>query len=306
MPAGGPAALGAGRSGQGCAAQHRVGTSRRPPPLLVVGHSNFRCTPDSHSTLRTASPPSAAQQHKQPKGKYSVALRSFFKSTAKYLLKQAAFNTSLYRSLFNVYAFMYSPTELMFLAQCLSDVRAVPGSFVEAGCAYGATTVFLNKYMDEHGIDRDYYAIDTFSGFEKGHINYERVQRKKSAEVEQKLHSSFSDNKQTWFDKTMTLHDVNRVKSIKGDVGEFDFSSISPIAFCLLDVDLYLPIKEALPKIYQAMSPGAITIVDDCWDDEKWDGALQAYQEFIASAGLEHRIFGRKLGFVRRQPLNHA
>jgi SAM-dependent methyltransferase len=215
----------------------------------------------------------------------------------KSLFKQMAFSTPLHRSLFNPYNFMYSPTELMFLSQCVSDAQAVPGSFIEAGCAYGATTVWLNKYMEEQGIDRDYYAIDTFSGFVEEHVNYERDARNKSAAV---LSSRFGDNRQAWFDKTMELHGAHRVRSIRGDVSAFDFTALIPIAFCLLDVDLYVPIKAALPTLYQALSPGGVLVVDDCWRDDKWDGALQAYDEFIADNGLERRIVGRKLGVICR------
>ena len=218
---------------------------------------------------------------------------SFLRSKVKSLLKQVAFSTPLHRSLFNPYSFMYSPSELMFLTQCISDAQAVPGCFIEAGCAYGATTLWLSKYMEDQGIERDYYAIDTFSGFEEEHVNYERDQRNKSARA---LYSHFGDNKQAWFDKTMALHSVHRVRSIQSDVGRFNFTALSPIAFCLLDVDLYLPIKAALPKIYQAMSPGGVLVVDDCWRDDKWDGALQAYDEFTAATGIERRIVGRKLG----------
>lgn len=222
---------------------------------------------------------------------------SFLKSRVKSLLKHVAFITPLHRSLFNPYSFMYSPSELMFLTQCVADAEAVPGCFIEAGCAYGATTLWLSKYMEDQGIDRDYYAIDTFAGFEEAHVNYERDQRNKSAQV---LYSHFSDNKRAWFDKTMALHSAHRVRSIQSDVSAFNFTALSPIAFCLLDVDLYLPIKAALPKIYQAMSPGGLLVVDDCWRDDKWDGALQAYDEFTAAIGIERRIVGRKLGVISR------
>jgi hypothetical protein len=36
------------------------------------------------------------------------------------------------------------------------------------------------------------------------------------------------------------------------------------------------------------------------WHDEKWDSALQAYDEFTAATGIERRIVGRKLGVISR------
>jgi predicted O-methyltransferase YrrM len=222
------------------------------------------------------------------------------RTVAKACLKHAAFVTPLHRSLFNPYPFMYSPGELIFLAQCILRAEAVPGSFVEAGCAYGATTLWLSKYMEECDIDRDYYAIDTFSGFPRYSVEYEYHHRHKSDDVTQFLATNFGDNRQAWFDKTMAHHHAYRVRSIQADVSNFDWAALAPIAFCLLDVDLYLPIKIALPNIYEILSPGGILIVDDCWPDEKWDGALQAYEEFTEAKGLEQRIVGRKLGVIRR------
>src|ERR1700738_5355018 len=53
------------------------------------------------------------------------------------------------------------------------------GCVVEAGCAYGATTAYLNKFMTskQPPIQRDYFAIDTFSGFLHHHSSYEISKR---------------------------------------------------------------------------------------------------------------------------------
>jgi hypothetical protein len=64
----------------------------------------------------------------------------------------------------------------------------------------------------------------------------------------------------------------------------------------LLDVDLYIPIRDSLPKIYAAMSPGGVLIVDDCQPNELWDGAIQAYEEFIKEKGIPQEIAFDKLG----------
>jgi hypothetical protein len=194
---------------------------------------------------------------------------------------------------------MFTPAELMFLAATLDTVRDAPGSVVEVGCAWGATTVWLSMYMDDQLIDRPYYAIDTFSGFSPEDIHFERFARHKSDEVYRFLQSAFTENSKAWFDKQMAAHDVTRVTSIECDVSDFDFRTVAPIAYCLLDVDLYLPIKSSLPRIRECMSPGGILIVDDCWNDEKWDGALQAYCEFTAQAHIPPRIVGRKLGIIQ-------
>jgi hypothetical protein len=190
---------------------------------------------------------------------------------------------------------MFEPKQLVLLTQFVESARQAEGCFVEAGCAYGATTVFLNKYMDGEGIERDYYAVDTFSGFVGAHAEYEIKSRGKPAN----LAGFFSENKKAWFDRSMVLHNVKRVKSIESDVTRFDFSTIAPIAFCLLDVDLYQPIKTVLPRIHDAMASGGIIVVDDCQDATLYDGAAQAYGEFVEGRGLPREIVGGKLGIIR-------
>ena len=97
----------------------------------------------------------------------------------------------------------------------------------------------------------------------------------------------------------MIQHGVKRVKSVEIDVTKFDFAAIAPIAFCLLDVDLYQPIKNVLPRIYEAMAPGGIIVVDDCKAGELWNGALHAYEEFVQQREVPGEIAAEKLGIIR-------
>ena len=200
------------------------------------------------------------------------------------------------RSLFSLYRYMFSPNQLIFLTQCLSETRDAAGCYVEIGCAQGRTTAFLRKYMDENGIAKDYYAIDTFGGFVPEHVEYEVSRRSKDSVISQ----IFADNKRAWFDHALRISGVDAVQSVECDATTFDFDRIGPIAFALLDVDLYLPIKDILPKLYRNLSPGGIIVVDDCMPHELWDGALAAYEEFAAQTGIEPDIRHEKLGIIRR------
>jgi len=222
---------------------------------------------------------------------------SAFSQTIRRVVKDASLRTGLYDStLFNVYPFCFEPKQLVFLTECLRSVAKVPGCFVEAGCWQGATTVFLNKFADNDGIDpRPYFAIDTFAGFAKPDAEYEIKSRGKPTQ----LREIFLENKKEWFDRTMQLHGIDRVKSIQSDVTKFDFASIPPIAFCLLDVDLYTCTKAVLPKIHCRMSPGGIIVVDDCKTNALFDGAAQAYREFQTERNMPIEIAEEKLGVVR-------
>jgi Winged helix-turn helix len=43
--------------------------------------------------------------------------------------------------------YMFTPQQLHFLTVCLLETRDAPGCVVEAGCAYGAMTAYLSKFM---------------------------------------------------------------------------------------------------------------------------------------------------------------
>src|SRR5262249_5668519 len=152
------------------------------------------------------------------------------------------------------------PTQLIFLTNSILQCADVPGCIVEAGVYQGATTIFLNRFMAENGINKRDVAIDTFAGFIPDQAEHEVRRRSKNKQVS----GIFADNKKCWFDYSMTLSNIRNVDSYEADVGKFDFEAIAPIAFCLLDVDFYIPTREALPKIYDAISANGIIIVDDC------------------------------------------
>jgi O-methyltransferase len=57
----------------------------------------------------------------------------------------------------------------------------------------------------------------------------------------------------------------------------------------------------ALQGVWDRLLPGGVIVADDCSPhDHRWDGALQAYNEFIAKVGLPHEIRTGKLGILRK------
>jgi predicted O-methyltransferase YrrM len=192
-----------------------------------------------------------------------------------------------------------SPPQLCYLCNCLQITKDVPGIILEIGCAYGATTLFLNRYLDAVGIDKDYVVIDTFSGFIQEDLDYEINQRGKQKNL---YTGKYAANKKKWFDGTMQIHGIHRVHSIQTDANLFDYSSLGKISFCLIDVDLYRPVKRSLSQIYPILSIGGIIVVDDC--DPKivpWDGSDQAYKEWCKETGNPVDVVCGKLGLVNKR-----
>lgn len=199
--------------------------------------------------------------------------------------------------MFTVYPYMFSPQQLMFIAGTAIEQASVAGCYVEVGCAEGATTAFVKRALAEEGVDKRYICLDTFAGFPTEQVTYEIEVRGKDKAIA----DAFTHNDIDWVRKSLNLAEVHDVELNKTDGATFDYARVAPIAWCLLDVDLYLPIAAALPKIYDALAPGGVIIVDDCQlEDERWDGALQAFDEFVAARSIERTIVHRKLGIIRK------
>ena len=204
--------------------------------------------------------------------------------------------TPLRSSMFYLYQYNFTPDQLCYMIKCINETKNIAGSIVEIGCASGHTTIFLNKYLDIAGIEKKYICIDTFHGFTKEDIDYEVNKRNKK----RNYYSGFSENNIKWFYHTLNINNVKRVIVEKADIKKFNFSKDEKISFCLIDVDLYKPTKSALKKVYELLQPGGIILVDDCENiSNRFDGAYQAYHEFIFELGIKPEIKHFKLGIIK-------
>jgi predicted O-methyltransferase YrrM len=215
-------------------------------------------------------------------------------------LKDALVRSPWRRRVLPRYVYNFDAAQLCFLCANLEQIRGVSGSIVEIGVGGGETTLFLNSFLDAEKIEKPYLALDTFAGFAPEDVEFEVRQRGKRLSQYAGV-AGYHVNKQAWVDATMRLNRVTRVRSIRADVNTFDLTTLAPIAFCLLDVDLYRPVKKALDEVYKALSAGGVIVVDDCSErDARWDGALQAYREFVRAMGKPEQIVHRKLGLVTK------
>ncbi len=223
-----------------------------------------------------------------------------FRDSVVYSFKSLLFHTGFKRYFLHTYPYNFFPSQLAFFCDCVDKTQNVPGSIVEVGCSLGQTTIYLNTHMHFNGIEKPYICIDTFSGFTREDISYEVDKRQKN---KKELDAAFTINSKKWFDETIRSHEqygTKRVTSYEADVNKFDFKNTIPsISFALVDVDLYLPVKSGLEKIYPLMSKGGIIVVDDCNREHKlWDGAYKAYMEFIKTHHLPEKIILGKLGII--------
>ncbi len=178
------------------------------------------------------------------------------------------------------YAYNLEPIQLAFLVNAISERATTGGCIVEIGVARGMTTRFLAEHLIRLGVSKEYHAIDTFSSFTKEDLAYEIGSRgKTSSELEGFSYNDFA----VW----------------QRNFKAFDFTAIPPVSVALLDVDLYHPTRETLPRLYDALAPGGVILVDDVKPGSPNDGAYEAYMEFRKSHGLPTEIIGSKGGVIR-------
>jgi O-methyltransferase len=198
---------------------------------------------------------------------------------------------ALNRSWMSFYPYQFTPAQLCFLCSCIDKTKQINGPIVEAGVSRGFTTIFLNRHLDTLGIERTYWALDTFAGFLPKDVDHEISQRAKPSTF---TWHAFDRNRQDWYDRALQLSGVTRVRSVQCDAGTYDYPE--GMSFCLLDVDLYLSSKSALKRIIPKMAPGGMLIVDDCNQTENiYDGAAQATREICSETGLQCSVVHEKL-----------
>jgi len=185
------------------------------------------------------------------------------------------------------------PSQLSEIIFSLDKLENVDGCICEIGVARGMTTRFICEHLNNKSKNTNFYCIDTFSSFETDDINYEVKNRNKN---KSDLIGFSYNNFDRW---KKNFEKFKFVRPIKADVKKFDFKTIMPIKLAILDVDLYAPTISSLNNIKDCMSKGGILIVDDIKKDERWDGAEQAFYEFVKKESLDYKLVGNKCGVIK-------
>jgi len=191
------------------------------------------------------------------------------------------------------YPYNLDPLQLSEIITSLEEIKNLEGCICEIGVARGMTTRFICEYLVDRKINTEFYCLDTFSSFVDEDIDYEvKFRKKKISDL-----SGFSyNNYETW---KKNFNNFAFVKPIKTDVKKFDFEKIKPIKFALLDVDLYAPTLQALRNLKKNMNKGGILMVDDVRENNSWDGANQAFNEFVNENSLKFKLVGKKCGVIK-------
>jgi O-methyltransferase len=212
--------------------------------------------------------------------------------TSRTLLQRVVLRTPLARVVWPPYRYMFTPPQLAFLGRELELAPA--GSALEIGCANGDTTVWLNRWLAAVRSERQYFAIDTFSGFTTRDIAVEADRGRDP----RRLSESFRGPTRERFAHSMRINgDPGSVHTVTADATTIDYARFAPIAFALVDVDLYRSVRHVLERLYPHVVDGGVIVVDDCAPGV-FEGADEAYREFCGAHGLPVRVVHDKLGVI--------
>src|SRR5436190_249281 len=181
--------------------------------------------------------------------------------------------------------------------------ETLPGDIIEVGCGRGKTTLLLNRFLDSLKSSKRYLAVDTFSGFEWSDVKFERRVRRKEENpgFYSQSFRRFSYNSPTiWRKVVIEYNKLDRVQMIVGDINRLDFEPQQRFSAALIDVDLYLPTLAAIREVYDRLTPGGTMVVDDVIKGPLYDGAYQAFHEFVAETHAEFETHPPSCGVIRK------
>ena len=185
-----------------------------------------------------------------------------------------------------------------FHERCL-DVAGVDGCVVECGVGVGESLISLLASHDALGLERNFFAFDTFSGLKgvdhsKGDVAFDGYVATSLADVRKYLLSSGQSS----------LPD--RVTFVVGDVRETTTAFTDAIALLHLDLDIHEPYKIALQNLYPRVRAGGVVMFDE-YKDPKFKGATAAIDEVLGpdSALIQKHAPSGKF-YLRKPSAGHA
>jgi len=167
------------------------------------------------------------------------------------------------------------------------DDRAVPGIFLEAGCALGGSAILLtaSKHRERRLQVYDVFGLIPPPSDRDGEDVQHRYDRIRSGEAEglggDVYYGYQSDLLQTvrsTFEELGYPCESNNVTLIEG-LFEDTLRLDGPVALAHIDGDWYESVKVCLDRIWPELSIGGVMIIDD-YDD--WSGCRTAVDEFLA------------------------
>jgi O-methyltransferase len=173
------------------------------------------------------------------------------------------------------------PERLYLYLDALWRRRKLEGAIVEVGCWLAGTSAIACKMLRRIGHPHRYLAIDTFQGFVPEQFAHDENLGTPAA-----ARTMFDANSLTMVRSLLEHWGAPEVELLQADIVSLEVDQLPErIAVSLIDVDLEIPVYEALRRVVPRLAHGGIVLVDDCPDDTSWHGARAAYSRFVGELG---------------------
>jgi len=185
------------------------------------------------------------------------------------------------------------PERLQLWLRSVLESRDVPGDILEVGCDVCGTSAVTWSMMGRTGIRKRYLCIDTFSGF----VDDQFAEDLRLGNSPRNRYA-FAANSEWLARRVLAQHGAEGVELVRGDMTTMSLDRLpSALAVVLIDVDLAIPVYEALRRLTPRVSPGGVVLVDDCPESDDWQ-ARKGYERFCTEYGFP-QTYEYGLGLVR-------
>lgn len=157
-----------------------------------------------------------------------------------------------------------------------SHAKTLEGDFVECGVYRGWLSRAVIHYIDFKHLDKVFYLLDTFGGFDEKYLLKKEKYLSKSGKYEREYYKSVKD----------TFKEFSNVQIIKGPVPE-TLSQVraEKVSYLSIDMNSVIPEIAAAEFFWDKLTSGAMMILDDYgWPGH--DLQKQAFDEFAAKHNM--------------------
>lgn len=189
--------------------------------------------------------------------------------TPYFKIDEAAKNTLLEEAYYNGNYFDLYDFQNIF--QAIHMTEDLQGCYVEIGTYRGDSARAALSYMNNSGIIKKAYFLDTYEGF-----SYTEAEKSSDCEWA----NTHTDTSLDFVDER--LQEFSNYKLIKSNIITDKLpEEIVDIAVCNIDVDMLEAVKAALEKVRSKMLPGGIIIAEDFGHTPALFGAQYAVKKFL-------------------------
>lgn len=166
---------------------------------------------------------------------------------------------------------------LQNLIQCIEITKDVEGDYVEIGVLRGSSACMGLTYMQNSGIEKKSYFLDTYEGF-----HYDEASE--SADIHWNKTHKFGEPSDIMKEITDNLSHIkhNNYKLIKNNICNDDLpKDIKKIALANIDVDMLEAVDAAIQKVAPLISKKGIIICEDATGVPGLLGSYYAMEKFL-------------------------